>query len=158
MVDPFGRRIHGLWSWPAATCIFASRSGKRERVQLARAEVIDETTEPDTRFSPGAIHDDGSLGEQIVLHDFGWARGIDGMCWDADGNIVATAGSHRYGPGPMIYVFATNGRVLETHPTPSDMPTSCLFGGPGYDELFITYGTGQVHRVRDSGLRGRPTP
>ncbi|MCH7872352.1 MAG: methionyl-tRNA formyltransferase [Planctomycetes bacterium] len=55
------RRIHGLWSWPAATCIFASRSGKRERVQLARAEIIDETTEPDTRFPPGAIHDDGSI-------------------------------------------------------------------------------------------------
>lgn len=52
------RRIHGLWSWPAATCIFASRSGKRERVQLARAHVIDQTSLPDDQFAPGAIRDD----------------------------------------------------------------------------------------------------
>ena len=102
------------------------------------------------------INGDGSLGEQSVLHDFGWGRGIDGMCWNADGDIVATAGNERYGPGPMIYVFSTNGRVLETHRTPSDTPTNCLFGGPSYDELFVTYGTGLVHRVRDSRLRGRP--
>ncbi len=103
------------------------------------------------------INLDGSLGEQTTLHDFGWGRGIDGMCWDADNNIVASAGSHSYGPGPMIYVFNTDGRVLETHRTPSDTPTNCLFGGPGHDELFITYGTGTVHRVADSGLKGRPT-
>ena len=109
------------------------------------------------RFVSYPINLDGSLGDQSTLHDFGWGRGIDGMCWDADNNIVASAGSHIYGPGPMIYVFNTDGRVLETHRTPSDMPTNCLFGGPGYDELFITYGTGTVHRVRDSGLKGRPT-
>ncbi|MBT4073782.1 MAG: SMP-30/gluconolactonase/LRE family protein, partial [Chloroflexi bacterium] len=60
------------------------------------------------------INPDGSLGEQSTLHDFGWGRGIDGMCWDANENIVAAAGSNRYGPGPMIYVFATDGRGLET--------------------------------------------
>ena len=27
------------------------------------------------------INPDGSLGEQSTLHDFGWGRGIDGMCW-----------------------------------------------------------------------------
>ncbi|MDP6822594.1 MAG: SMP-30/gluconolactonase/LRE family protein [Dehalococcoidia bacterium] len=97
---------------------------------------------------------DGSLGEQATVHDFGWGRGIDGMCWDADGNIVATAGSHRYGPGPMIYVFAMDGRVLQTQRTPSDMPTNCLLAGPDNDELFITYETGIVHKVRDSGLKG----
>ena len=138
------RRPNGILISPNEDRLFVADSPSGEKVH--------------PRLVTYAIHDDGSLGEQIVLHDFGWGRGIDGMCWDADGNIVATAGSHRYGPGPMIYVFATNGRVLETHPTPSDMPTNCLFGGPGYDELFITYGTGQVHRVRDSGLRGRPTP
>ncbi|MBT4516010.1 MAG: hypothetical protein HOC77_13075, partial [Chloroflexi bacterium] len=40
--------------------------------------------------------------------------------------------------------------------TPSDMPTNCLLGGHRYAELFITYGTGMVHRVADSGLKGRP--
>lgn len=33
------RRINGLWSWPAATCIYAASGGRRERVQLARARV-----------------------------------------------------------------------------------------------------------------------
>lgn len=35
------RRIHGLWSWPAATCIYAAADGRREQLQLARAAVAD---------------------------------------------------------------------------------------------------------------------
>jgi gluconolactonase len=56
-------------------------------------------------------------------------RGIDGMCFDCDGNIVATAGYEQSGSGPMIYVFSPTGRVLETHPLPSVRPTNCCFGG-----------------------------
>lgn len=55
------RRIHGLWSWPAAACTFASRSGKEERVLLARAEVADATTPPTDTFSPGAFRDDRTV-------------------------------------------------------------------------------------------------
>ena len=40
-------------------------------------------------------------------------RGIDGMCLDIEGNIIATAGWELGGPGPMIYVFSPDGRVLE---------------------------------------------
>jgi methionyl-tRNA formyltransferase len=55
------RRIHGLWSWPAATCTFVSRSGKRERVQLARARVVDPDAPPapatgaETTIAPGSF-------------------------------------------------------------------------------------------------------
>ena len=54
------------------------------------------------------IKDDGSLGPYKTLHSFGKdaemvQRGIDGMCLDAEGNIVATAGWELSGPGPMIY-------------------------------------------------------
>ncbi|MCK4342906.1 MAG: methionyl-tRNA formyltransferase [Phycisphaerae bacterium] len=52
------RRIHGLWSWPAAACLFASRNGKQERVLLARAEVADQTAAPTDEFPPGAFCDD----------------------------------------------------------------------------------------------------
>ena len=67
---------------------------------------------------------DGSLGKFIVLHQFGEdsrgpQRGIDGMCLDSEGNIVATAGSYASGPGPMIYIWDPKGRVLETHPMPA---------------------------------------
>ena len=80
------------------------------------------------------INDDGSLGQYIVLHQFGRdhrgpQRGIDGMCLDSEGNIVGTAGNNLSGPGPMIYVWTPRGRVLETYPMPVgvDGPHQLLF-------------------------------
>lgn len=95
------------------------------------------------------IRDDGSLGVFEVLHDFGPHRGIDGMCLDVDGNIVATCGFEVSGPGPMICVFAPNGRVLETHPTPAPMkrPTNCTFGGRDLTTLYVTDIDGHLHRA-----------
>lgn len=55
------RRIHGLWSWPAAACTFASRSGRQERVLLARAEPADHDAAPSGAFPPGAFHPDGTV-------------------------------------------------------------------------------------------------
>ena len=101
------------------------------------------------------VRDDGALGDHEVLHDFGTGRGIDGMCLDTEGNVIATAGSYQAGPGPMIYVFAPGGRVISTHPTPVDMPTNCTFGEAGLDVLYVTFGTGHVYRAPDTGRRGR---
>jgi gluconolactonase len=107
------------------------------------------------------IQPDGSLGRYTVLHQFGEdyrgpQRGIDGMCFDAEGNIVATAGSYASGPGPMIYIWDTKGRVLETHPMPAgvDTPTNCTFGDPDQRTLYITTGGGHLFRVRNTGRRG----
>jgi gluconolactonase len=97
---------------------------------------------------------DGSLGSHRVLHDFGPHRGIDGMCLDTDGNIVATAGFKQSGPGPMIYVFAPGGRVLETHPLPADRPTNCTFAEASLDVLYVTTGGGELFRVANTGRRG----
>ena len=91
------------------------------------------------------VNDDGSLGDHTVLHDFGAHRGIDGMVLDTEGNIVATAGFNESGPGPMIYVFAPNGEIIETHPTPTDRPTNCSFGGSDLTTLFVTTGGGDVY-------------
>jgi len=93
------------------------------------------------------IGEDGALGPYRVLHNFYPHRGIDGMCLDTEGNIVATAGWQQSGPGPMIYVFAPNGRVLETHPLPVDRPTNCTFGGRRFSTLFVTTGTAHVFRA-----------
>jgi gluconolactonase len=93
------------------------------------------------------IRDDDTLGPYQVLHNFYPHRGIDGMCLDVDGNLIATAGWEVSGPGPMVYVFAPNGRVLETHPVPSDRPTNCTFGGPNLTTLFVTTGSGIVFRA-----------
>lgn len=100
------------------------------------------------------IKDDGSLGPYDVLHTFYPHRGIDGMCLDADGNIIATAGWQQSGPGPMIYVFAPDGRVLETHPVPVDRPTNCTWGDADLRTLYVTTGAGVLFRVR-TGRRGR---
>ena len=103
------------------------------------------------------IREDGSLGAYDAL--FTWGddargvhRGIDGMCLDAEGNIVATAGWDVSGAGPMLYVFSPTGRVLETHPIPASRPTNVCFGGPDLTTVFVTTGHGhffkaQTHRV-----------
>ena len=93
------------------------------------------------------VNDDGSTGACEVLHNFYPHRGIDGMCWDSDGNIIATAGWQQSGPGPMLYVFAPNGRVLETHPVPMDQPTNCTFGDTDLQTLYVTAG-GCLFRTR----------
>jgi gluconolactonase len=100
------------------------------------------------------IRDDDTLGPYEVLHNFYPHRGIDGMCLDVDGNLVATAGWEVSGPGPMIYIFAPNGRVLETHPVPSDRPTNCTFGGSDLTTLYVTSGSGMLFRAQ-TARRGR---
>ena len=86
-------------------------------------------------------------GAYQVRHNFYPHRGIDGMCLDVDGNIIATAGWQESGPGPMIYIFAPNGRVLETHPVPLDRPTNCTFGDADLKTLYVT-ASGCLFRVR----------
>ncbi|MCH7792653.1 MAG: SMP-30/gluconolactonase/LRE family protein, partial [Planctomycetes bacterium] len=88
------------------------------------AESNSEAMDLDRELRAYPINDDGSLGPYEVLHTFGRDknavhRGIDGMCLDVDGNIVATAGWPTAGPGPMIYVFSPTGRVIETDPVPA---------------------------------------
>jgi gluconolactonase len=98
------------------------------------------------------IREDGSLGTYQTLFTWGadakgLHRGIDGMCLDRDGNIVATAGWEVSGAGPMIYVFTPAGRVLETHPVPANRPTNCCFGGADLTTLFVTTTQGHFFRA-----------
>lgn len=104
------------------------------------------------------IHDDDLLGERRVLHDFGPARGIDGMCWDTEGKIVATCGWELSGPGPRIAVFAPDGTVLEEHPVPAGRPTNCTYGGADLADLYVTTISGHLYRVRNTGRRGALQP
>jgi gluconolactonase len=91
---------------------------------------------------------DYSLGEPTVLHDFGENRGIDGMCLDVEGNIVATAGWEVGGPGPSIYVFSPAGEVLERHTVPAKRPTNCTFGGEHLSTLYVTTTEGHLFRAQ----------
>ena len=105
---------------------------------------------------------DGTLGPYNVLHQFaedhrGPQRGVDGMCFDSEGNILACAGWEQNGPGPLIYVFAPSGRVLATHPLPPGVnrATNCTFGDADLATLYVTTGGGgHLFRVRNTGLHG----
>lgn len=91
------------------------------------------------------VRDDLSLGEARVLHDFGEHRGIDGMCLDSEGNVIATAGWELGGPGPSLYVFAPDGEVLERHGVPCKRPTNCCFAEGG--TLYVTTIEGYLLRT-----------
>lgn len=95
----------------------------------------------------------GSIGDYEVLHDFAPHRGIDGMCLDEDGNIVATCGHEEGGKGPRIEVFAPDGEILATHPSPDPLPTNCCFGDDDLKSLFLTGSDGSLYRAR-TDLRG----
>jgi len=106
-----------------------------------------------------AVRDDGELGSYTVLHTFGadhrgTHRGIEGLCLDADGNIVACAGAQGSGAGALVYVFSPSGAVLETHPLPSDLPMRCAFGDAGLNSLYVTTTGGDLLRARNCGRRG----
>ena len=97
------------------------------------------------------VNDDGSLGEYVVLHDFGPHRGIDGMTLSSEGNIVACTGWEISGPGGMITVFDPGGRIIETHPTPAQRPTNCTFAG---EDLYIPSIEGHLLVARNTGMTG----
>ena len=101
------------------------------------------------------VEADGSLGKVNVLHTFAAGqRGIEGMCLDSEGNIVACSGWKKNGPGPMITVFSPSGAIMESIPAPADMPMRCAFGDAGLGSLYVTTGEGQLFRVSNSGHKG----
>ncbi len=54
------RQIHGLWSWPTATC-WLEHEDQRIRLQLARAEVIDPDAPATDDCPPGTLRADLSV-------------------------------------------------------------------------------------------------
>ncbi len=101
------------------------------------------------------VKPDGSVGPGKALLVFAPAeRGIEGLCLDNGGNIVACAGWKKSGVGPSIYVISASGTLLETHSAPTDLPMRCAFGDAGLDSLYLTAGDGGLYRARNTGRRG----
>ena len=69
------------------------------------------------------------------------------MRWNNEGQIVATCGSAKGGPGPRIAIFATDGTVLEEHRVPAGDPTNCAFAGCDWQTLFVTTLDGRLYQV-----------
>jgi len=127
-------RPNGLLFSEDEKTLYVAQSGRRgdEKREL-RAYPVDDMTEPNSYH---------------LLHDFGDNRGVDGMCLDVDGNIIATAGWDNGGPGPSIYVFAPNGEAIERHPVPAKRPTNCTFGGEDLSMLYVTSTEGHFFCTR----------
>ena len=107
-----------------------------------------------------SLQDGEVTGAPRVMHTFGADhrgphRGVEGMCLDSQGNIVACAGWTRSGPGPLVYVFAASGEIIGSHRVPRDLPVNCAFGDQDLRSLYVTTGAGELLRVRESGLAGR---
>jgi gluconolactonase len=106
------------------------------------------------------IREDGTLGPFVVWHTFGgdWRgihRGVEGMCVEEMGNIIACAGWDRSGPGPLVYVFSPAGAVMETHRVPADEPLSCAFADDGLGSLYVSTAAGHLFRIPSVGRDGR---
>ena len=107
------------------------------------------------RLSAYPVRPDGGVGGVKTLIDFVVVeRGIEGMCLDSEGNIIACAGWKKSGVGPVIYVISPSGTILETHPAPADMPMRCAFGDAGLTSLYLTAADGGLYRATDTGRRG----
>ncbi|MFN0029534.1 MAG: SMP-30/gluconolactonase/LRE family protein [Acidimicrobiales bacterium] len=104
---------------------------------------------------------DGSVSNRRHLGRAAFERGIpDGMCVDADGNLwVAHVGGRR------VAKLNPAGELIGEVAVPAKAVTSCAFGGPGHDELYIVTADnlddeskgGSIFRCRP-GVAGVPTP
>jgi sugar lactone lactonase YvrE len=88
----------------------------------------------------------------------------DGMTVDAHGCLWIAM----WGGGRLIRVSPSGDTLFEL-PLPVDQPSSCTFGGPDLDVLYVTSAregldvadsdpAGSVFAIRDLGVRGLPTP
>lgn len=123
---------NGLLISPDGGTLYVADSAQTDGPRELRAYPLD----ADGNFS----------GPHEVPHNFFPHRGIDGMCLDVDGNIVATSGWEQSGPGPMINIFTPKGRVLAMHPM-THAPTNCTWGDADLKTLYVTAGA-RLFRAR----------
>ena len=83
--------------------------------------------------------------------------GPDGAQVDADGGLwMALSGA-----GRVVRVDPSTGNVTMVVHLPVKCPTSCTFGGPNLDELFITTrgpDGGGLYKIKLPGVKGLPEP
>ncbi len=104
----------------------------------------------------GDIRPDGSIGDlrtfaNVADDSVDIVNGADGMCFDVEGNLYAA----NFRAGKVLRVTPAGQVDLEIRVEGSQV-TNCCFGGPDFDQLYITEGTlGRVYRA-DLGIRGLP--
>jgi gluconolactonase len=100
------------------------------------------------------IRADGTLGAYAVVYRFATGPGVDGLCLDSRGNLLACAGEPATGADAVITVIAPDGTGLKTHPVPGARATNCALGDAGLTSLYVTTADGHLYRVANTGLQG----
>jgi sugar lactone lactonase YvrE len=76
----------------------------------------------------------GTLGTQRVFAQWPMSEGVpDGLAVDAAGDVWSVVWD-----GGEIRRFAASGHLVQVVQLPVKRPTSCAFGGPGLDTLYVT--------------------
>ncbi len=97
---------------------------------------------------------------QKLIHDWKSTRGPDGMKLDTQGRLFVAAGLNAQNPPyetheqptAGVYVFSSEGKLLEFIAIPRDECTNCAFGGPDLKTLYVTAGgTLWSMQVREPG-------
>jgi sugar lactone lactonase YvrE len=112
--------------------------------------VTDSGTDTITRYSydigTGEIYDP----RPFLRADRGRHGTPDGLAVDAEGGVwVAFWG------GSALRRYSPSGELLQTVPVPVSHPTSCCFGGPALDILFITSAGPKAVNTNGEGPHGR---
>ena len=117
-------------------------------------------TTPLREFRAYPILDSKTLGRPKVFYtfgsdDLGAHRGIEGLCVDSSGNILACGGSFNAGPGPALFVFSPQAYLKTTIPLPFDKPAKIAFGGNNLKNLYITGGDGFLYEWSNCDYQGQ---
>ena len=128
-------------------------------------------TAPKKVYSSKYDETSGSLSDQKLIIDYasdsllGWP---DGMCRDSEGMLWI---ADFFGSGRVTRWNPQTGEKLVQIPTiPTNRPTSCFFGGPNYDILYVTSAcagiesdelaqyphSGAIFAVTGLGVKGLP--
>lgn len=105
------------------------------------------------------LKEDGSLGTPRILQTFKGDHpdhtcGVSGMCLDRKGHIIACGSLNTGDERSGVFVLSPDGVVQEWYPVPGDQPTSCGFGDPDLQSLYITTETGKLYRVGNTNRQG----
>ncbi|WP_329486402.1 SMP-30/gluconolactonase/LRE family protein [Kitasatospora sp. NBC_01246] len=100
----------------------------------------------------------GPVGRRIRSLDVSHLPGMpDGMTLDEAGNLWVA-----FWDGGAVHCLSPGGRLLDTVEVPAPRTTSCAFGGPGLDTLFVTTArsgehplSGRLFELAVPGVRGR---